>query len=76
MTQEDNMNEPEHIETGITPEHQDLLTVTNAVLQPHIASASLNPRRAMANLAADNLIQFLTQGKTLTPLNPEVLLKK
>jgi gluconate 2-dehydrogenase len=28
---------------------------------------------AMANLAADNLIGFLTQGKPLTPLNPEVL---
>jgi hypothetical protein len=27
----------------------------------------------MANLAADNLIGFLTQGKLLTPLNPEAL---
>jgi glyoxylate/hydroxypyruvate/2-ketogluconate reductase len=28
---------------------------------------------AMAMLAADNLIGFLTQGRALTPLNPEVL---
>ena len=56
--------------------HPDLLTVPNVVLTPHIASASLPTRLAMANLAADNLIQFLIQGKTLTPLNPEVLLNK
>jgi gluconate 2-dehydrogenase len=56
--------------------HPDLLTVPNVVLTPHIASASLPTRLAMANLAADNLIQFLTQGKALTPLNPEVFLVK
>jgi gluconate 2-dehydrogenase len=28
---------------------------------------------AMADLAADNLIGFLVNGKPLTPLNPEVL---
>ncbi len=53
--------------------HPDLLTVPNVVLTPHIASATLPTRMAMANLAADNLIGFLTQGKPLTPLNPEVL---
>jgi glyoxylate/hydroxypyruvate/2-ketogluconate reductase len=53
--------------------HPDLLTVPNVVLTPHIASATLPTRLAMANLAADNLIGFLTQGKPLTPLNPEVL---
>jgi gluconate 2-dehydrogenase len=56
--------------------HPDLLTVPNVVLTPHIASSSLPTRLAMANLAADNLIGFLTQGNALTPLNPEVLLKK
>jgi gluconate 2-dehydrogenase len=55
--------------------HPDLLGVPNVVLTPHIASATLPTRLAMANLAADNLIGFLTQGKPLTPLNPEVLLK-
>jgi gluconate 2-dehydrogenase len=49
--------------------HPDLLTVPNVVLTPHIASATLSTRLAMANLAADNLIGYLTQGKALTPLN-------
>ncbi len=53
--------------------HPDLLTVPNVVLTPHIASATVPTRLAMANLAADNLIGFLTQGKPLTPLNPDVL---
>ncbi|UJW83441.1 2-hydroxyacid dehydrogenase [Hydrogenophaga sp. SL48] len=49
--------------------HPDLLTVPNVVLTPHIASATLKTRRAMADLAADNLIAFLTRGEALTPLN-------
>ena len=53
--------------------HPDLLTVPNIVLTPHIASATVPTRLAMANLAADNLIGFLVHGKPLTPLNPEVL---
>jgi glyoxylate/hydroxypyruvate/2-ketogluconate reductase len=53
--------------------HPDLLTLPNVVLTPHIASASVPTRLAMANLAADNLIGFLVQGKPLTPLNPQVL---
>lgn len=48
----------------------DLLTVPNVVLTPHIASATLKTRRAMAQLAADNLIAFLTTGQALTPVNP------
>jgi gluconate 2-dehydrogenase len=53
--------------------HPDLLTVPNVVLTPHIASATITTRKAMANLAADNLIGFLVDGKPVTPLNPEVL---
>lgn len=53
--------------------HPDLLTVPNVVLTPHIASASVPTRLAMANLAADNLIEFFTRHKALTPLNPQVL---
>ena len=49
--------------------HPDLLTVPNVVLTPHIASASIPTRMAMANLAADNLISYFTQGKSVTPLN-------
>ena len=53
--------------------HADLLTVPNVVLTPHIASATLPTRLAMASLAADNLIAFFTGKKPLTPLNPAVL---
>lgn len=52
--------------------HPDLLTVPNVVLTPHIASATIATRKAMAHLAADNVIAYLTKGKTVTPLNPEV----
>ncbi|OGB06439.1 MAG: D-glycerate dehydrogenase [Burkholderiales bacterium RIFCSPHIGHO2_12_FULL_61_11] len=53
--------------------HPDLLTVPNVVLTPHIASATLPTRLAMANLAADNLIAFFSGKKPLTPLNASVL---
>jgi gluconate 2-dehydrogenase len=56
--------------------HPDLLTVPNIVLTPHIASATVPTRRAMADLAADNLIGFLVNRKPLTPLNPAVLAGK
>jgi gluconate 2-dehydrogenase len=52
--------------------HPDLLTVPNVVLTPHIASATVPTRMAMANLAADNLIGYLVHGKALTPLNTVV----
>jgi glyoxylate/hydroxypyruvate/2-ketogluconate reductase len=53
--------------------HPGLLDVSNVVLTPHIASATLKTRRAMADLAADNVIAFLNEGRALTPINPEVL---
>ena len=57
--------------------HPDLLTVPNVVLTPHIASATVATRRAMAELAADNLIAALgvgpSAGRPPSPLNPEVL---
>jgi gluconate 2-dehydrogenase len=53
--------------------HPELLTLPNVVLTPHIASATLPTRLAMANLAADNLIGYLVSGKPLTPLNPAIL---
>ena len=55
--------------------HPDLLALPNVVLTPHIASATVATRRAMAELAADNLIAALTGGVPPTPLNPEVLLR-
>ncbi|MEX8494987.1 2-hydroxyacid dehydrogenase [Sphaerotilus sp.] len=48
--------------------HPALLAVPNVVLTPHIASASLPTRLAMANLAADNLIALLTGGAAKTPV--------
>ena len=53
--------------------HPDLLTVPNVVLTPHIASATILTRRAMARLAADNVIDYLTTGKARTPLNAEII---
>jgi len=59
--------------------NRDFLTVSNVVLTPHIASATESTRRAMANLAADNLIAALGEGpragKPPNPINPEVLKK-
>ncbi|WP_019559661.1 MULTISPECIES: D-glycerate dehydrogenase [Caldimonas] len=57
--------------------HPHLLEVPNVVLTPHIASASVATRRAMASLAVDNLIAALgcgpQAGRPPTPVNPEVL---
>ena len=49
--------------------HPDLLARSNVVLTPHIASATIPTRQAMANLAADNLIAFFSGKSPLTPLN-------
>ena len=49
--------------------HPDLLAVPNVVLTPHIASATVPTRLAMANLAADNLIAFFDGRGALTPVN-------
>jgi gluconate 2-dehydrogenase len=53
--------------------HPDLLSLANVVLTPHIASASVATRLAMANLAADNLIAALTGGEAPTPINAAAL---
>lgn len=49
--------------------HPALLSVPNVVLTPHIASATLRTRRAMAQLAADNLMAYLSGRPPLTPVN-------
>ncbi|GAA6119655.1 D-glycerate dehydrogenase [Acidovorax sp. FG27] len=49
--------------------HPPLLEVPNVVLTPHIASATVPTRLAMANLAADNLIAFFDGRGPLTPVN-------
>lgn len=43
--------------------HPDLLALDNIVLTPHIGSASVNTRRAMAALTVDNLIAALGYGR-------------
>ncbi|WP_120966946.1 D-glycerate dehydrogenase [Comamonas sp. lk] len=49
--------------------HPDLLTVDNVVLTPHIASATLGTRLAMADLAASNLLAFFEGRAVPTPVN-------
>ncbi len=49
--------------------HPGLLACRNVVLTPHIASASIPTRRAMCELAVDNLIAALTGGTMKTALN-------
>ena len=57
--------------------HPALIGLPNVVLTPHIGSASVQTRRAMASLTIDNLIAALgagpRAGKPPTPVNPEVL---
>ena len=49
--------------------HAELLALPNVVLTPHIASATVATRRAMAELAAHNLIAALTGGSVPNPIN-------
>ncbi|HVB44146.1 MAG TPA: D-glycerate dehydrogenase [Streptosporangiaceae bacterium] len=52
--------------------HPDLLDCENAVLIPHLGSATVETRLAMANLAVDNLFAGLDGTRPPTLLNPEV----
>jgi gluconate 2-dehydrogenase len=49
--------------------HPGLLACDNVVLTPHIASATVGTRRAMAELAADNLVAFFAGKGPVTPIN-------
>lgn len=46
--------------------HQDLLGLENVVLAPHLGSATVETRTAMADLAARNVIAVLSGGSPLT----------
>jgi glyoxylate reductase len=50
-----------------------LASLPNATIVPHIGSATIRTRTAMAVLAARNLVTGLTGGDVPTPVNPEVL---
>ncbi len=48
--------------------HPELLACDNAVLTPHIASSTLPTRRAMVELAVNNLLDWRAGGPGLTPI--------
>jgi glyoxylate reductase len=54
------------------PNNHPLLTLDNCIIVPHIASATVETRRAMSNLAAANLINGLKGTALTTCVNPEV----
>lgn len=47
---------------------QALIDLPNVSLLPHVASASVPTRNAMADLVADNLIAWFKTGRALTPV--------
>ncbi|WP_113340754.1 2-hydroxyacid dehydrogenase [Rhizobium cremeum] len=47
---------------------QQLMDLPNVSLLPHVASASLPTRNAMADLVVDNLVSWFSTGKALTPV--------
>ncbi|MDI5977892.1 2-hydroxyacid dehydrogenase [Amycolatopsis magusensis] len=47
----------------------ELLELPNAVLLPHVGTASVPTRRAMAQLVVDNLTGFFHHGRSLTPVS-------
>jgi lactate dehydrogenase-like 2-hydroxyacid dehydrogenase len=48
---------------------QELIDLDNAVLLPHVGSASKPTRRAMGRLVVDNLTSWFAEGRALTPVN-------
>lgn len=54
---------------------QALIDLPNVSLLPHVASASVPTRNAMADLVADNLVAWFDTGRPLTPV-PETPLAR
>jgi glyoxylate reductase len=48
--------------------HPDLLGLENALLSPHLGSATRETRTAMADLAIDNVLAVLSGEPPLTPI--------
>ncbi len=53
--------------------HPELLNCPNAILIPHLGSASIETRSRMAEIAAQNIIARLNGQTPPNPVNPEVL---
>ena len=58
------------------PSNHPLLSLSNVIITPHIASATVATRTKMGLMAADNLISGLKGQIPPNPVNPEILLKK
>ncbi len=56
----------------VDPENP-LLKMENVVTLPHVGSATIATRRAMVELATNNVLAVLQGQSPLTPVNPEVL---
>ncbi len=54
------------------PPNHELYQLPNCVIAPHIASATIDTRNAMATIAAQNLIAGLEGRKLVHCVNPEV----
>jgi lactate dehydrogenase-like 2-hydroxyacid dehydrogenase len=48
---------------------QRLLDAPNTCLLPHVGSASVYTRDAMADLQVDNLVSWFSEGKAITPVS-------
>jgi glyoxylate reductase len=57
-------------EPALTP---GLVELPNVVLAPHLGSATVEARTAMADLAAENLLAALAGRRPPHPVNPEAL---
>jgi len=49
-----------------------LAKLSNVVLTPHIASATIEARQAMSRIAAENILAVLRGKRAITPVNKEV----
>jgi glyoxylate reductase len=52
--------------------HPGLYELDNAILLPHLGSATIETRNLMAHMAADNLIAMLAGKRPPNPVNPEL----
>jgi glyoxylate reductase len=49
--------------------HEGLYGLENVIILPHIGSATVGTREAMARLAAENLVAMLAGKRAVTPVN-------